>query len=150
MNMLKLPPPIWTLLFLILTAGLSYLAGWPTFPQVHSFSVGIGLMAVSFIAPVWALILFRREGTQVSSTSEINDKLVTTGPFRFTRNPMYLGLVVLSLGVAVATGAVPMFVAPLLVFATANWVHIPFEEAKMRHQFGPAFDDYARNVRRWL
>lgn len=118
--------------------------------SVHSLSIGIGLIAVSFIAPVWALILFRREGTQVSSTSETNNKLVTGGPFRFTRNPMYLGLVVLSLGVAVATGAILMFVAPLLVFATANWVHIPFEEAKMRRQFGPAFDDYARNVRRWL
>src|ERR1700710_1483030 len=125
--MLELPPPIWTLLFLILTAGASYLVGSPTFPQVHNFSVGIGLIAVSFIAPVWALMLFRREGTQVSSTSEANNKLVTAGPFRLTRNPMYLGLVVLSLGVAVATGAVSMFVAPLLVFATANWVHIPFE-----------------------
>ena len=148
--MLKLPPPIWALLFLILTAGASYLVGWPTVPQVHSLSIGIGLIAVSFIAPFWALVLFRREGTQVSSTSETNNKLVTGGPFRFTRNPMYLGLVVLSLGVAVATGAILMFVAPLLVFATANWVHIPFEEAKMRRQFGPAFDDYARNVRRWL
>ncbi|ARO33276.1 phospholipid methyltransferase protein (plasmid) [Rhizobium sp. NXC14] len=148
--MLKLPPPIWALLFLILTAGASYLAGWPAVPWVHSLFVGIGLIAVSFIAPVWALILFRREGTQVNPTSETNNKLVTGGPFQFTRNPMYLGLVVLSLGVAVATGAILMFVAPLLVFATANWVHIPFEEAKMRRQFGPAFDEYARNVRRWL
>ena len=148
--MLKLPPPIWALLFLILTAGASYLAGWPAVPLVHSLSVGIGLVALSFIAPVWALILFRREGTQVNPTSETNNKLVTAGPFQFTRNPMYLGLVVLSLGVAVATGAILMFVAPILVFATANWVHIPFEEAKMRRQFGPAFDDYARNVRRWL
>ncbi len=95
-------------------------------------------------------MLFRREGTQVSPTSESNNKLVTGGPFQLTRNPMYLGLFVLSLGVALAIGATPMFVAPLLVFATANWVHIPFEEAKMRRQFGPAFDDYARNVRRWL
>ena len=70
------------------------------------------------------------------------------GGFR-NSNPMYLGLVVLSLGVAVATGATLMFVAPLLMFATANWVHIPFEEAKMRRQFGPAFNDYAPNVRRW-
>jgi protein-S-isoprenylcysteine O-methyltransferase Ste14 len=148
--MLKFPPPIWALLFLILTTGTSYLAGWLTVPLVHSLSVGIGLIAVSFIAPVWALILFRREGTQVSASSDTNNKLVTGGPFRFTRNPMYLGLVVLSLGVAVATGAILMFVAPLLVFATANWVHIPFEEAKMRRQFGPGFDDYARNVRLWL
>ncbi len=148
--MLKLPPPIWTLIFLILMTGANFLAGWPTVPRVHSLPVGIGIIGFSFIAPVWALILFRRQGTQVSSTSDTNNKLVTYGPFRFTRNPMYLGLVVLSLGVAVSTGAILIFVVPFLVFATVNWVHIPFEEAKMRRQFGPAFDDYARNVRRWV
>ena len=150
MNMLKFPPPIWTLLFLILAASASYLAGWPTVPWLHSLYVGIGLILFSFIAPVWALILFRREGTQVNPTSDTNNKLVTDGPFRFTRNPMYLGLVVFSLGVAVATGAILIFVVPFLAFSTLNWVHIPFEEAKMRRQFGLAFDDYAHNVRRWL
>jgi protein-S-isoprenylcysteine O-methyltransferase Ste14 len=147
---LKLPPPIWTVLFLILTAGANYLAGWPTVSTAHSLSVGIALIAVSFIAPVWALILFRSEDTQVSSTSETNNKLITSGPFRFTRNPMYLGLLILSVGVALATGAILMFIVPLLVFATANWVHIPFEEAKMRRQFGQSFDAYTREVRRWI
>lgn len=147
--MLKLPPPVWALLFLILAAAASYLTGWPTSPYVHSLPVGIALIAVSPIAPIWAVVLFRREQTQLSPTSEINDKLVTGGPFRFTRNPMYIGLVILGLGVAVATGALLMFAAPILIFATANWVHIPFEEAKMRRQFGAAFDGYARRVRRW-
>jgi protein-S-isoprenylcysteine O-methyltransferase Ste14 len=39
---------------------------------------------------------------------------------------------------------------PVLVFATTNWVHIPFEEAKMRRQFGAAYDEYTRRTRRWL
>jgi protein-S-isoprenylcysteine O-methyltransferase Ste14 len=43
-----------------------------------------------------------------------------------------------------------MLIAPLAVFATANWVHIPFEEAKMRRQFGAAYDDYVARVRRWV
>jgi protein-S-isoprenylcysteine O-methyltransferase Ste14 len=148
--MLKLPPPIWSLVFLILTTGVSYLAGWPTSPLVRSVPVGFALIVVSFIAPIWAVVKFRREDTQLSPTSKTNNKLVTDGPFRFTRNPMYLGLVVLSLGIAVATGALPIFAAPILAFITANWVHIPFEEAKMRRQFGAAFDDYARAVRRWI
>ena len=148
--MLKFPPPIWALLFLILTSGANYLAGWPTVSWLHSPSIGIGLIALSLIAPVWALILFRRAGTQINTTSDINNTLVTGGPFQITRNPMYLNLVVLSLGVAVATGAVLIFLAPILAFATANWVHIPFEEAKMHRQFGPAFDAYTRKVRRWL
>jgi protein-S-isoprenylcysteine O-methyltransferase Ste14 len=63
---------------------------------------------------------------------------------------MYLGLITITSGIAFWIGALPMFAVPLLVFATANWVHIPFEEAKMRRQFGAAFDAYTGRVRRWI
>lgn len=63
---------------------------------------------------------------------------------------MYLGLLILALGIAVWIGAWPMFIAPAAVFAVVNWVHIPFEEAKMRRQFGAAYDDYVARVRRYL
>jgi protein-S-isoprenylcysteine O-methyltransferase Ste14 len=43
-----------------------------------------------------------------------------------------------------------MFGAPVALFATVNWVHIPFEEAKMRRQFGAAYDNYVARVRRWI
>jgi protein-S-isoprenylcysteine O-methyltransferase Ste14 len=43
-----------------------------------------------------------------------------------------------------------MFAVPFLVFATTNWVHIPFEEAKMRRQFGERYDRYTRQTRRWI
>ncbi len=43
-----------------------------------------------------------------------------------------------------------MLLAPIAVFATVNWVHIPFEEEKMRRQFGAAYDSYVARVRRWL
>src|SRR5262245_19995988 len=46
-------------------------------------------------------------------------------------------------------GAWPMFGAPIALFATANWVRIPFEEAKMRRQFGAIYDNYVARVRRW-
>jgi protein-S-isoprenylcysteine O-methyltransferase Ste14 len=108
------------------------------------------LVAVAFIAPVWALVLFRREGTEIDPTSPTNRKLITSGPYQFTRNPMYLGLVILTLGVALWVGAWPMFIAPVAIFATANWVHIPFEEAKMRCQFGATYEDYIEWVRRWV
>jgi protein-S-isoprenylcysteine O-methyltransferase Ste14 len=63
---------------------------------------------------------------------------------------MYLGLIVFALGIAVWVGAWPMFLAQIAVFIITNFVHIPFEEAKMRRQFGAAYDDYVAQVRRWL
>ncbi len=112
--------------------------------------LGLALVILAFIPPVWALLLFRREGTEVTPTSPTNRKLVTAGPYRYTRNPMYLGLVVLALGVAIWVGAWPMFIAPLATFATANWIHIPFEEAKMHRQFAADYDGYVARVRRWV
>jgi protein-S-isoprenylcysteine O-methyltransferase Ste14 len=99
---------------------------------------------------VTAAMLFRREGTEINPTSPANRKLVTSGPFRLTRNPMYLGLVLTTLGIALWVGAWPMLLAPIAIFATANWVHIPFEEEKMRRQFGASFDTYASKTRRWI
>ena len=63
---------------------------------------------------------------------------------------MYLGLVTLTLGVALWVGAWPMLLAPVAIFATANWVHIPFKEANMRRQFGTTYEDYVERVRRWV
>jgi protein-S-isoprenylcysteine O-methyltransferase Ste14 len=147
---LKLPPPIWTAIYLLATAAVSWALGWPKVPPLPPAPLGIALVAVAFIPPVWAMLEFRRAGTEINPTSPSNRALVIDGPYRYTRNPMYLGLVVLSAGVALWVGVWPMLLAPLGVFATANWVHIPFEEEKMRRQFGAAFDDYARRVRRWV
>jgi protein-S-isoprenylcysteine O-methyltransferase Ste14 len=148
--MLKLPPPIWAIIYILLCTALSWSLGWPRFPGLPLPPLGMALVAIAFVPPVWALVLFRREGTEIEPTSPANRVLVTRGPYRFTRNPMYLGLVVLSLGIAIWVGAWPMFIAPIAVFATANWVHIPFEEAKMRRQFGAAYDGYVARVRRWV
>jgi protein-S-isoprenylcysteine O-methyltransferase Ste14 len=148
--MLKLPPPLWALIYVVVLAIVSRVLGWPAFPGLPLPALGVALVVAGFVPPLWAAALFRRERTEINPTSAANRKLVTDGPFRFTRNPMYFGLVIVTLGVAVWIGAWPMFLAPVAVFATTNWVHIPFEEAKMRRQFPAEFDDYARRVRRWI
>jgi protein-S-isoprenylcysteine O-methyltransferase Ste14 len=63
---------------------------------------------------------------------------------------MYLGLVIVTLGIAIWVGASAMFLAPLALIITVNWLHIPFEEGNMRREFGAAFDAYAARVRRWI
>jgi protein-S-isoprenylcysteine O-methyltransferase Ste14 len=148
--MVKLPPPVWMVLYVVIAAGASYLAGWPLIPGLPVVPLGVLLIIAGVALAVAATRLFRREGTEINPTSLTNRKLVTSGPFNFTRNPMYLSLVTIALGIAFAVGAWPMLLVPIALFATVNWVHIPFEEAKMRRQFSEAYDDYARRVRRWI
>jgi protein-S-isoprenylcysteine O-methyltransferase Ste14 len=148
--MLKLPPPIWTAIYLLLAAAGTWLLGGTKISGLQVVPLGIALVAIALVPSLWAFSLFRSEGTEINPTSPANQKLVTRGPYRYTRNPMYLSLVVLSLGIAVWVGSWPYFLAPIAVFATANWIHIPFEEAKMRRQFGAEYDGYVGRVRRWV
>ena len=147
---MKLPPPIWTLICVLAAAAISWSLGWPKFLGQLNAALGIALVAVALFLMVWAVVVFRREGTEVNPTSPTNRKLVIYGPYRFSRNPMYLGLVTVTLGIAVWVGAWPMLIAPIAVFAILNWVHIPFEEAKMRAQFGATYEQYVERVRRWV
>jgi protein-S-isoprenylcysteine O-methyltransferase Ste14 len=147
---LKLPPPVWALIYVLLAVAISRQFGWPKVPGLPLPQLGIALTFVPWILPVWAVVVFRRAGTEVNPTSPTNRALVVDGPYRYTRNPMYLGLVLVSFGIAVWIGAWPMLLAPIAVFVTANWVHIPFEEDKMLRQFGVAYDDYVGRVRRWV
>ncbi len=146
--MLKIPPPIWALVYVILAAIISRLLGWPA--GFKLVPLGILLILAGVALAVTAARLFRREGTELHPTSPSNQKLVISGPFAFTRNPMYSGLILCALGIAFLEGSWPMFLAPIAIFATVSFVHIPFEEAKMRRQFGEAFDAYTRKVRRWI
>ena len=148
--MLKVPPPIWALIYLLIAGAVSWLYPWRVLGDVRVLWLGVALVVIGFIVAASAFSLFVREGTEIQPTSQTNKKLVVRGPFRLTRNPMYLGLITITSGIAFWIGALPMFAVPLLVFATANWVHIPFEEAKMRRQFGAAFDAYTGRVRRWI
>ena len=150
-GMLKLPPPIWTMIFLAAGAGVGWAIGWPQppWPPRHTL-VGMAIFFAGGIPPIAAFALFRLKGNNPDPLAEANSGLITGGPYAFSRNPMYLGLVIIALGAAIWAGLWPMLAAPVAVFLTANFVHIPFEEAKLRRQFGPAFDAYARRVRRWL
>lgn len=149
--MLKLPPPVWGLIYIVIAAIVSVLYPWrAAIIDLRVLWLGIVAILAGFALAFSAATLFRGRGTDINPTSETNKLLVIDGPFRFTRNPMYLGLTVFTLGIALCVGSLPMFAVPLLLFLTASFVHIPFEEAKMRRQFGAAFDEYTQRVRRWI
>ncbi len=148
--MVRIPPPIWVFIFVAIAGALSAAVPWRSMVDLRAVPLGVAVVALGFVLPLWAFVQFRRAGTQLNPVSDTNNKLLVRGPFTITRNPMYLGLVIASLGLAFWVGSLPMFAVPVLTFAVTNSVHIPFEEEKMRRQFGGAFDNYTRKVRRWI
>src|SRR5690606_9834392 len=103
-----------------------------------------------FLLALWGRLTFARNGAEIRPASPVNSVLVTTGPFRFTRNPMYLGLFILMAGLALLIGTLSAYAAAIVFLAWVNFVSIPFEEAKMERQFGEAYRAYKRDVRRWI
>ena len=145
---LKIPPPIWGIAMLL----LAYAAGWilasPVIFRSTPLAVLIGVLG--FLLAGWGERTFAAEGTDILPASPTNKKLVTRGPFRYTRNPMYSGLVMMALGFAFYFGTLPFYVVPVLLFLLCNFSFIPFEEAKMQRQFSDQYTDYIRRVRRWV
>lgn len=151
---LKVLPPIWLFFFL----GIALIAHF-LFPATRVFELPDGvyrgvlfallLIAGSFLT-LRASNIFAIEKTEILPTSPANRVLVTRGPYRISRNPMYLGMVLILLGTAVYFGTLPVFLAAIAQFLVLNFVFIPFEEEKMARQFGEQYAAYKRAVRRWL
>jgi protein-S-isoprenylcysteine O-methyltransferase Ste14 len=142
-------PPVWFLLSIVAAvvlaryAPLAVIAPWPW------NLLGLVLVGAGLSLAIAGNQRFRRQGTSVIPFSP-SSALVTDGVFRFTRNPMYLGLLTGLLGVVVLSGALSPLV---LVVGLAVLLHARFvlpEEALMRAQFGEAYEAYRRRVRRWV
>jgi len=93
--------------------------------------------------------LFRSQQTTLATLAS-PQTLVTTGPFRYTRNPMYLAgvLILLGIGLFLGTGA-PLVVPPLFGFLAYRWFVRP-EEGLLRRDFGEEYRKYSERVRAWL
>jgi len=147
--MQRLLPP----LLLALSWGAMILLAvlWPLgdpFPTPLRIIGGV-LAGLGLFLSVKGAQIFRKVGTNIM-TFDKPDKLVTTGLFAWSRNPMYLGFAICALGGAVALGAVTSLVAAILFSITLDRWYVRFEEAVMRETFGAEFDAYCSQVRRWL
>jgi len=105
-------------------------------------AVGIGVMVVSDKQ-------FKAVSTPISPF-DTPSTLVTTGPFRFSRNPMYLGMVLVLVGGALALGTLAPFLLPPMMAWVLATRFIAMEEAAMSDVFGADYDAYKSHVRRWL
>ncbi len=112
-------------------------------------TVGTVMMALGFLLMAWGLITFIRLRTAVLPFHAAR-ALVIVPPYTFTRNPMYLGLMIAYLGGALATNwAWPLVFLPIVVGVMNGFV-IAREEQYLRAAFGADYDNYGRRVRRWI
>lgn len=148
--LIRIPPP---LLFVAAFLGGLYLdslvpalivARAPVLLAVGWLLLAVGILfgpgnALSFVARGTTLIPGRQPST-----------LVTRGAYRFSRNPMYLGVILIYAALALIMGRLgPLVLLPLPVWAL-NAVIIPMEESHLAAAFGEAYSAYCARVRRWL
>jgi protein-S-isoprenylcysteine O-methyltransferase Ste14 len=120
---------------------------FPATPLISKIA-GIVFLAGAALA-AWGWLLFRKAKT-TRVPGEASTTMVTRGPYRFTRNPMYLGLTVAYLGEAgILRQLWPVLLLPF-VFAYLNWIVIPVEEEKLHQVFGTRYEEYRSRVGRWL
>lgn len=147
--LLVIPPPAWLLIFILLAIGAGRLL--PPLALDFDYPVaGALILAISVGLNMWTGFDFRRKGTEIMPTSETNRKLVTDGLFRYTRNPIYLGMIMVPIGLAFILDLPIVALATLFQFLVLDLLFIPFEERKMQRQFGDEYLDYKKRVRRWL
>lgn len=148
-SVLKLRPPVIAAAYLV----VSLMAHWVTRRHIafhiQSSLGGAILILVGFSLIVWAWSLFRKESTTIRPT-ENPSSMVIRGPYRFTRNPMYLGVTIMLTAIALLVGGLPLFFAPVAFLLTINCVFVPHEERVLEQTFGQSYLDYKKLVRRWL
>lgn len=139
-------PPVWLALFLGLawaiaqvSAPLGAALAWPGWALV---AAGLGLA-------VWAAVAFRRAGTTIMP-GEPPSALVEAGPYRFSRNPIYLADLAILAGAALILGS-PLALVLLVPFQQVllRFFVLP-EEAVLERDLGESYRDYRARVRRWL
>jgi protein-S-isoprenylcysteine O-methyltransferase Ste14 len=143
-----IPPPAWALIFFLIAWQAGRLLDLP--PSFREIYAGWALVIVGGAVSAAGRIAFARARTEVIPVSRKNSALVTTGPFRISRNPMYLGLLGVMIGLAFVLGTASGFAAAIVFFLFVNFISIPYEEKKMERQFGEAYLDYKARVRRWI
>lgn len=133
--------------------GLNYL--WPVdvgplLGAPARYWLGGAIVAAAFFAlGLWSVVLFRRSG-QNENPWKSTPEIVERGPFRITRNPMYLQMVCVCVGIAVMlANAWILILTPAGAWALRRFAILP-EEAYLERKFGETYLAYKRRVRRWL
>lgn len=142
-------PPIWLVFGLVAIFALNEFSVGPSFTGTAAQVVGGVVIFLGLGLLLLAGGLFKRAGTDLVPFKNVS-ALVTTGVYRMTRNPMYLGMAAVLLGTAITVGNAAALIVPMLFMVIIQSRFILPEEEMLRGLFPVDFPDYCRRVRRWI
>ena len=142
-------PPVIAMLFIVLAYSLGQFAPLPfAVPMILRY-IGLLLAFVGLLLGIGAVLEFRKARTTLDPHGSVK-QVVTSGIYRFTRNPIHLGFLLLLIGVPLNSGFYwGIVLAPFFILAM-NRLVIEHEEAYLEKKFGKAYTSYTSRVRRWL
>jgi protein-S-isoprenylcysteine O-methyltransferase Ste14 len=110
---------------------------------------GIISIVFGFTVMTWAWLQFKNTDTAICPTAKTS-LIVSNGAYRYSRNPMYLGMLAMLLGASFLMGTIHSMFAPVAFFLIIDKVFIPYEEDKLLTQLGEEYAEYMRGTRRWV
>lgn len=143
------PPPVLYGGALAVGAGLDWLIPLPLLAPGAGQAPGVVLILAGLALALWCVLLFRRAGTAVEPYKP-STAIVSSGPYRFSRNPIYVALTAVSVGIGLWANSAWMLGLLLPTLVIMRIAVIGPEERYLEAKFGAAYLDYKARVRRWL
>ena len=147
----RFPPPLIYVLGLAIGFGLNKaMPLWLAAPEPHwMFRLGLALLAAGVFVAAWGIVTFLRRGTAVKPFRPATT-IVDSGPYRFTRNPMYVGMTCAYVGCSFILDSWWEFALLPVVIAIIDRLVIAREERYLASAFGAVYEAYRARVRRWI
>jgi protein-S-isoprenylcysteine O-methyltransferase Ste14 len=143
------PPLVWAL-GVIAGLALNWLVPLPFVPAaIPAPWLGGAVFVLALTLFAWAITTITRAGSNVP-TNTPTTSIVDTGPYRFTRNPIYLGMMLGLVGLAIAFDSLWLLVMLVPFFLVIRYGVVAREEAYLERKFGEVYGRYRARVRRWL
>jgi protein-S-isoprenylcysteine O-methyltransferase Ste14 len=142
-------PPLVYLVSLVIGALIQLAAPLPFLPRTLALPLGASLVVVAIGMFSYSVAKFRAAGTPVPARKPTT-VIVRTGPYRFSRNPIYLAFSLLQLGIAIWANSLWLLATLVGAVALIHYVVIQREEQYLERRFGAQYLDYKASVRRWL
>lgn len=139
-------PTTYLTLCVILMVGLDFVYSLPVLGAKYNL-LGGGLIILGIFLNLWADQIFKKERTTVKP-NETPGQMIVKGPFKVSRNPMYLGMVLGLLGIAILLDSAISFLFPILFVLIIERKFIPVEEQALEKRFGKEYLNYKKRVRR--